>query len=173
MCNYNIELLGQLLVTMIGVFAGFTLATWWEKRKKLNEDKKTLQKTCVNITSELDANLKRLDIKEEDIPPITIRNVTLKPSLVLLSSDAINESIYSGKYSLLPTEMQREVSDINTVIGVNNLLVSGANEFLRSTATALSNSEKIFEWQVNNIERSQSILKEEIPPLLEKLKEYS
>jgi len=124
-----VDLLLNLLVNLVGVFVGVTLALFIDRREKRKTENEERRRISDSLTGELDANLDRIESGNK----ITLYDLAGVKREILLTrfNTAILESVInSGKMTLLESGIQANLSNIHQVLSLIEMTTNRIFDFM-------------------------------------------
>lgn len=120
------EIIIQLIVTIIGVALGFLLAVAWDRRKIRNDYVAKIKSTLSSIIEEI----KRTQLVLQDIEFVKLNRDENSGSVSVeinfytgMLDSAFKASIHSGNLSLLPSDVQVELSNYYSGLNIANTML--------------------------------------------------
>ena len=128
-----LDFLIQLSATIIGAFVGFWLAMWWDRKKKKGDIRETKYQALDSIINELKDNQSGLIKSGADMKWDQPRQRFVGEYVITLRS-AFDASINSGNFTLLPPDLQVEISDLYLYMDYyNSVIIQTRNYYTTST----------------------------------------
>lgn len=160
----------QLIATLIGAFVGFGLVILWDRKKRKKETQQIINQTINSIVSELEATLGGIKATKVDVHwDETILHMV--GNYGLAATSAFNSITHSGNFTLLPTDLQLELSELYQKIKLYNSFVFRIIEFpyINEFNSAKREAESVLKSMYDKLKE----IREGIEPVLKLLRESS
>jgi hypothetical protein len=126
-------------------------------------------KTIEKVKDSLSGELKAIKVSLDQAVKLRGEQISYIPHVDIVT-DVMQSVVSSGKFTLLETEIQLELSHVYAVVERARDYLSRMKDFLASPALALSGREKIFASLGMNFWGQVEHLRKVIPKILEKLR---
>ena len=159
----SFDFIGSIFGTLVGAFVGFSLGVYWDRKKKLGEDKKTKLNACNGIIPELNKNLSVMNDMESLISNKVLREYKPNEITNLVFKGMISSKLFFTLDEKIQTNLLELYRNIEMV-----------KEQYTYLLMLMSNSYSLSDSQLKNLQNTTgSFTIEEIHMLMKRVKDLT